>query len=173
MLFTRISLVVLVAATAGLTACSGDVKKADANPTPHGMKEGPGIFSGKTGNMLDAFNKDENTQGGSKLSVNAFLWRASLETLSFLPLTQADGVSGVILSDWYQAPENANEQVKVNVYILGTRLTPQSLRAEVFKRVKRGDKWVDVPADRDTAPQLEETILTRARELRVKEMAAE
>ncbi len=104
----------------------------------------------------------------SGIGVNTFLWRASLDTLSFMPLTSADPFGGVIISDWYSPPESADERFKVTVYILDRQLRADGIRAAVFRQVldpKRG--WVDVEVATQTGTRLEDTILTRARQLRI------
>lgn len=158
-----------------LTACAGaNVEKADVNPTPHDMKQGEGLLSGQSGNLLDGFNKGR--KGGvvqAALPVNVYLWRASLDAISFMPLTSASATDGVIITDWYRNPNNMQERVKVNVYIMGQSFTAQNLKVSMFKQVKKMGEWVDVPADKATQNQLEETILTNARALKIKVQAAQ
>ncbi len=47
------------------------------------------------------------------IGVNAYLWKVSLETLSFMPLLQTDSAGGVIVTDWYANPRNPAERMKV------------------------------------------------------------
>lgn len=162
----------VAAAGLGLAACGGNVEHAEINPTPHDSPTGPGIFSGKDGNMLSIFSSDANG-GGAAIGVNPYLWRASLESVSFMPVTQADSAGGTILTDWYSNPGKSSERVKVNVYILGKVLAPQSLRVAVFKQEKTDKGWQDMPQAEATARQLEETILTNARAIRVREKASQ
>lgn len=154
-----------------LAACGGKVEPADVNPTPSGMKEGEGLFSGKSGNLRDAFgNKGQGY--GAALPVNIFLWRAALETVSFLPLEEVDSTGGVLTTAWSLNPKDESERSRINVLILGRGLSPQALKVNVFKQKKENGAWVDAPASTATAAQLEETILTKARTLRVRERAA-
>lgn len=102
------------------------------------------------------------------IGVNGYLWRASLDTLAFMPLASADPYGGVILTDWYVNPEKPDERFKATVYILDTRLRADGLNVAVFKQVKdAGGGWVDSPAADQTATDLENAILTRARQLRL------
>ncbi|MCG8360632.1 MAG: DUF3576 domain-containing protein, partial [Kiloniellales bacterium] len=71
---------------------------------------------------------------GAGIGVNSYLWRASLDTISFMPLASADPFGGVIITDWYSPPEAANERFKVNVYILGRDLRADGIRAAVFRQ---------------------------------------
>ena len=100
-----------------------------------------------------------------RMGVNSFLWRASLETLEFMPLEQVDPFGGVILTDWYASPEAPDERFKANVYILDANLRADALKTSIFKQVRNGNSWTDAPTDADTARQIENAILTRAREL--------
>ena len=100
--------------------------------------------------------------------MNSFLWRASLDTISFMPLAAADPFGGVIITDWYSPPEAARERFKVNLYILGRDLRADGLRAAVFRqRQDTTGNWVDVQVDNRTAVDLEDAILNRARQLRI------
>ncbi|HEX3810497.1 MAG TPA: DUF3576 domain-containing protein [Rhizomicrobium sp.] len=101
------------------------------------------------------------------LGVNSFLWHASLDTLNFMPLASADPYGGVIITDWYSAPENPNERMKLTVYILDRRLRADGLKIAVFRQTKSADGWVDAQVNPDTAGKLEDAILTRARELKL------
>ena len=100
-----------------------------------------------------------------RIGVNSFLWRAALETLDFMPMDNADPFGGVIVTDWYSNPRVPNERLKANVYILDTQLRADALKVGVFKQVNNGGGWADAAVDADTARQIENSILTRAREL--------
>ena len=100
------------------------------------------------------------------IGVNAYLWRASLETLSFMPLTQADSAGGVIVTDWYSNPQNPNERVKVTVSILDQDLRADALRVAASRQVASAGNWVDAPVQAATVQKLEDIILTKARDLR-------
>ncbi|RVU36249.1 DUF3576 domain-containing protein [Hwanghaeella grinnelliae] len=107
--------------------------------------------------------------GGAGLGVNGFLWRASLDTISFFPLSQADPFGGVIITDWYTPPETPNTRFKLNVFILGRQLRADGLRVSVFKQehIQGSPVWSDVPVSNETVRSLENAILAKARELRV------
>ena len=100
------------------------------------------------------------------IGVNSYLWRASLETLSFMPLTQADSAGGVIVTDWYSNPQNPAERVKLSVSILDQDLRADALRVAASRQINQGGVWVDAPVAAATVQQLEDVILTRARDLR-------
>jgi hypothetical protein len=102
----------------------------------------------------------------TQIGVNSYLWRASLETLSFMPLTQADSSGGVIVTDWYANPEQPNERVKVSVLILDQDLRADALRVAASRQVLEGATWVEAPVQASTVQRLEDIILTKARDLR-------
>ncbi len=101
------------------------------------------------------------------IGVNAYLWRATLDTLSFMPLLQTDSNGGVIVTDWYANPKNPGERVKVTVSILDQDLRADAVRVVASRQVlQRGDVWIDAPVEAATVQKLEDVILTRARDLR-------
>jgi len=102
------------------------------------------------------------------LGVNSFLWHATLDTLSFMPLQSADPFGGVIITDWYSAPATPNERMRVTIYILDRRLRADGIKIAVFRQTHADPGgWVDAQVNPDTANKLEDAILTRARELRL------
>nr|WP_242468745.1 DUF3576 domain-containing protein [Rhodovibrio salinarum] len=154
-----------------LTACAGG-----------GESDYPGRIGGDGGNArnrdgsvlggdggVELLGTDEEApQGGTGIGVNAYLWRASLDTLSFMPVDSADPFGGVVLTDWYSPPETPNERFKVNLYILGRQLRADGLRVSVFRQERGPDgTWRDVEVQGQTATELENAILARAREMRI------
>jgi hypothetical protein len=104
--------------------------------------------------------------GGGGLGVNAFLWRATLDTLSFMPLASADPFGGVIITDWHAPGGVSNERFKATAYVLGRQLRSDGVRISLFRQVRGPGGWVDAPISTATAAELEDKVLTRARELR-------
>ncbi|OYY71948.1 DUF3576 domain-containing protein [Sphingomonas sp. 28-63-12] len=100
------------------------------------------------------------------IGVNSYLWRASLDTISFMPLLQTDSNGGVIVSDWYANPASPAERMKVTISILDQDLRADALRVVVLRQINRNSQWVDAPVRAATAQKLEDIILTRARDLR-------
>ena len=100
------------------------------------------------------------------IGVNAYLWRAALDTLSFAPLLQADSNSGVIITDWYSNPQSPAERVKVTATILDQDLRADALRVTASRQVNQGGQWVNAPVSAATVQKLEDIILTRARDIR-------
>lgn len=117
--------------------------------------------------------------GGSKkpanvatIGVNGFLWRATLDTLSFMPLVSADPWGGTVITDWYANPEKPDERFKATVFILDTRLRADGLKVTVNKQTKDASgQWTDAPTAEQTETDMENAILTRARQLRLSNIA--
>ena len=135
-----------------------------------------GRLGGTDGILL--FGNDRSSQssrgGGeqSGIGVNAFLWRASLDTLSFMPLSSADPFGGVLITDWYSPPGTSGERFRATAYILGRQLRSDGVRIVLFRQELRGNAWVDVAVAAGTASELEDQVLNRARELRAQSTAA-
>ena len=113
-------------------------------------------------------SKGQNSPGSGGIAVNSYLWRATLDSISFMPLASADPFGGVIITDWYAPPETPNERFKITIYVLDRDLRADGVRAAVFKQ--RRDvtgNWVDAQVDPKTDSDLENAILTRARQLRL------
>ncbi|MBL8835460.1 MAG: DUF3576 domain-containing protein [Alphaproteobacteria bacterium] len=176
---------ILLAASLGLSACENL------------RTEGPGEIGGTQsqarsrltgeggGTLLSLGGRNSGTPQGATLGVNSFLWRASLDTIAFMPLASADPFGGVIITDWYSPPESPDERFKATVYILGQQLRADAVRAQVFRQRRGGavaaapargrpapprpadGPWTDVAVDQNVVTELENAILTRARQLRI------
>jgi len=100
------------------------------------------------------------------IGVNAYLWRAALDTIAFMPLAQVDSNGGVIITDWYATASAPNERVKVTVAILDVDLRADAIKVTANRQTIGSSGWVDAPVRPGTVQKLEETILSRARDLR-------
>jgi hypothetical protein len=119
------------------------------------------------GDKKDGNNAAANA-GPPGVGVNSYLWRATLDTVSFMPLASADPFGGVIITDWYSPGETPNERFKVNVFILGRELRADGVRCTVFRQKRdAGGQWADAPVEQKTGVDIENAILTRARQMRL------
>jgi hypothetical protein len=115
-----------------------------------------------------AFGGRAHRDAGPTIGVNGYLWRATLDTLAFMPLASADPYGGLVITEWYANPEKPDERFKCTVYILDTRLRADGLNVTVYKQVRDANgAWVDAAAADQTATDIENAILTRARQLRL------
>lgn len=154
----------------GLAACGETVETRAEYPTGLDRPETGGDIYAQPSSIFGKggmFGRAGDEGGDSGIGVNSFLWRASLDTVSFMPLASADPFGGTILTDWYSAPETPNERYKANVFILGRQLRSDGVRVRVFKQEQAKGGWKDIAVPDETARQLEDAILTRARQLRV------
>ncbi len=116
--------------------------------------------------------EDSSNGGGAGLGVNAFLWRATLDTLSFMPLASADPFGGVIITDWFSPPGAGAERFKATAYVMGRQLRSDGVRISIFRQVRQGQNWADALVAPATGSELEDRVLARARELRSQSSAA-
>ncbi len=171
---------VIAVSLAALAACSGDYSDQQGTVYPDDDNKrragGTSTYSERSGGLfgedgLQLFSNEEavpGAGGGAGIGVNSYLWRASLDTVSFMPLASADPFGGVIITDWYSPTDAPDERFKVNVYILGRDLRADGLRAAVFRqRQDATGNWNDAGVTEQTNVDLENAILTRARQLRI------
>ena len=178
----RISVIFVGAVTLSLAACGGNPNAVKENEGRTGTKSETqrdmiqglggknredGTLFGPGGIFGSKEKKDDNS--GTGVAVNAYLWRASLDTINFIPLVSADPFGGVIITDWYTPAETPNERMKVQVTILDRELRADGVRVSVFKQQTspKGGSWVDAQVDPRTNIDIENAILTRARQLRI------
>jgi len=100
------------------------------------------------------------------IGVNAYLWKAALQTLSFMPIAQADSNGGVIVTDWYANPTIPTERMKVVVTILDPELRADALHVSASKEVNQGGTWITAQVPATTTQKLEAIILEKARDIR-------
>ena len=160
-----------------LSACS-NVEKEAKYPTGADRsttEQSGGIYSTAPsifGEGRSLLNPDGDEEKGEGITVNSFLWRAALDTVSFMPLASADPFGGTILTDWHSDSDTPNERIKLNVLILGKELKASAIKVTVFKQVNNG-KWVEASPALETGRKLEDAILTRARQLRIAQLERE
>jgi Domain of unknown function (DUF3576) len=162
-------------AALALVGCSGAEVGPATQPVPpdqHArVRAEYGTIHGNDGFTLFGGNSKQNAAvdggGGAGIGVNVYLWRAALETTDFMPLVQADPFGGVIITDWYAPPETPSERFKLTVYILDRVLRADAVKVAVFRQTGEAGNWADAAVDPDTKTGIENSILTRARELRI------
>jgi hypothetical protein len=180
----RLKLLITLAATAAiLAACSG-TKPSPTDPGYVGQ-QGPASSGSMPGgsilgdsSLVFGTAKDRpgggrgGDAGGGALGVNAYLWRGALDTLSFMPLSSADPFGGVIITDWYTPPASNGERFKATAYILGRELRSDGVRISIFRQVLQNGQWVDAGVSPVTVGEIENKVLSRARELREQSQAS-
>ena len=124
------------------------------------------LVAGCSGSKSNRIATAEPGSASNDIGVNAFLWRASLDTIASMPVNSADPFGGVIITDWHAQPAAPSERFKLNIYILGRALRADGVRVAVFRQVLSAVGWQDAPVPSTTGSSIEDAILTRARQLR-------
>lgn len=176
---TRVAVLTAGAALTLLAACGGGAVEGTAPDVTGSASTRERLEqSGTSGSLLDlagATGGGISVSGGERSqglagSVNRHLWAASLDTLSFLPIASTDPFTGVIATDWGAAPDAPGERFKVTAYVTDVVLDPAALRVAVFREVLNdGGAWVPAEVAQETPRKIEDSILVRARQLRLAE----
>jgi len=128
------------------------------------------------GGMLDkskarggifGMGRNEQTIASIGMPINPYLWRASLESIDFIPLSSADPFAGIIITDWYNDEKSPNERCKINIFIKGVELNTNNLKASIFCQESISDQWIDKNIDNNKNISLENVILEKAKKLRL------
>ena len=134
------------------------------------LQSGGGLF-GKGGLSVDGIlgrNNDESISATSvTMNVNVYLWRASLETIDFMPLNSADPIGGTIITDWYSTGDNQKERCKLNIFISGKKLNAGNLKVRSFCQEKKDQIWVNKNIKKENNIKIENAILNKAKKLRL------
>src|SRR5256885_8444434 len=150
--------ILILAACACLLAACGSDGSADA------VAASTASTSTSSGSWFWPFGGDSSDEQSAsampQLGVNSYLWRATLDTLNFMPLASADPVGGVVISDWYAAPDKPDEHMKVTVYILDRRLRADAVKVNVFRQTRNANGWTDAAVNADTGIKLENANLS-------------
>jgi len=139
-------------------------------PQEDQIQQRVGKIGGQEGLVSFGGDSKKEEGGNNPLGVNSFLWRATLDTVSFMPIASADPFGGVVITDWYEDPAARGERFKINALILDRSLRADSIRVTLFKQKQAGQGWQDITVPESASRQLEDAILTRARQLRVAQM---
>ena len=129
------------------------------------LRTGGGLF-GKKGMVLGT-NEDNKTVSSMGMPINPFLWRGSLETVDFMPLSSADPFGGIIITDWYSDGETINERCKINIFIKGLELKTNNLKVNTFCQSFENSQWIDLPTSASLNAQLEDAILNKAKKIKL------
>ena len=155
--------------------CSGEIPeplitedRAVAREREERERRGEEEDSNLIGDLIGNIGGSAGNFQGPAIGVNAHLWKASLDTISFMPLASADPFGGIIITEWYTSSDSPTEKFKIIVYITGMQLKVDALNIKVFKKIKNetGD-WIDQPANTELSMKIENSVLTKAREYKI------
>ena len=134
------------------------------------LQSGGGLL-GKGGlsvsGILGGNGQETNSGNSVSMSVNVFLWRGALETINFMPLSSADQLGGIIITDWYSNSGNQNERCKLNIFITGKKLSSENLKVSSFCQEFKDQMWISKTIDRENNTKIENAILNKAKKLRL------
>lgn len=156
-----------------LGACSDDAvvgeypNRRHGDTTPYDYQKNPNDSVFGPGGLTFGGDQKRGDGEATGMAVNGYLWRASLDTVSFMPVNSADPFGGVIITDWHSLAETPNERFKMNVYILSRSLRSDGVRVALFRQIRDTDgSWQDATVADQATGRIEDAILTRARQLR-------
>jgi hypothetical protein len=114
-----------------LNSCAGGLPGGDARKNPPDPKERvkKNLETGK-GFRLDNLLNGEKGSGNFKFASSNELWRASLDTLDFIPLVSANYGGGIIITDWYS--ENKNDSIKITLRFLSNEVRSDAIDIKIF-----------------------------------------
>lgn len=150
-----------------LSACTNPKIENDYTPADGDLYRFGSILGTQGIAVIGGENKkiDDNT-----IKVNRYLWLASLEVLSVLPIASADPFGGLIITEWHALDENPNEMFKIVARIDAKELRADALSLKLYKKVKdQMGKWQNASVSKDTITYFENAILSKASELRQKD----
>ena len=130
------------------------------------LRTGGGLFGKKAG-LSFGTNEGNNAVSSIGMPINPYLWKGSLETIGFMPLSSADPFGGIIITDWYSDGQNINERCKINIFIKGLELKTSNLKVNTFCQSFENNRWIDLPTSASQSAQLENAILNKAKRIKL------
>jgi len=130
-------------------------------------------FADKGGGIFGDIGKRSGSTTFEFASSNV-LWRATLKSLDFLPLLNADYSGGIIIYDWYSQTNNPKEQIKISVQFLNNELRSDSIKIIAHKKIcETAVSCSNSTLDQNFANSIKESIITSARTLKIEEAKKE
>ena len=130
------------------------------------LRSGGGLLGKEAGISLGT-NEGNNTVSSIGMPINPYLWKGSLETIGFMPLSSADPFGGIIITDWYSDGQTINERCKINIFIKGLELKTSNLKVNTFCQSFENNRWIDLPTSASQSAQLENAILNKAKRIKL------
>jgi len=128
----------------------------------------------KDGGIFGNIGKRSNEQSTVDFKSSNVLWRATLKSLEFLPLMNADYSGGIIIYDWYSNPSKTSEQIKISVQFLNNELRSDSIKIIAHKKICENiNKCSNLEIDQQFASSVKESIINSARLLKIEEAKKE
>ena len=150
----------------GTVFSSAQNKELAMTDAENRLRSGGGLLGKKAGISFGA-NEGNNTVSSIGMPINPYLWKGSLETIGFMPLSSADPFGGTIITDWYSDSQTVNERCKINIFIKGVELKTSNLKVNTFCQSFENNKWVDLSVSASLSNQLENAILNKAKKIKL------
>ena len=147
---------------------SGTNKELALRDATTRLQTGGGLFGKGQGLGLGSNSKQTVQYGSIGMPINPYLWKASLETISFMPLASADPFGGTIITDWYTSASNENERCKLNIFINGSEFKTENLKVSSFCQIFKNQKWINTKTNIQNNVKIENAILNKAKKIRLK-----
>ena len=146
-------------------ATDPDLAMSDAE---NRLRTGGGLMGEKANfSFLGDDDNDSSQVTSLGMPINPYLWKASLETINFMPLSSTDPFAGTIITDWYTAETSQGERCKLNIFVNGKELRTDNLKVSSFCQTLKNNQWVNVPSKNEENTKLENVILNEAKKLKL------
>jgi hypothetical protein len=126
-------------------------------------------FADKGGGIFGDINNKKTSQSTVSFSTSNVLWRATLKSLDFLPLANADYSGGIIVYDWY-SDKLSNEQIKITVNFLSNELRSDSIQITSYKKTcDENNKCITEKLNNNLSKDIKDKIIITARAMKIEE----
>jgi len=170
-IITLISLLIYLSNCSKTDPTTGEVIRIEPNPDKKARE-----FADKGGGIFGDINKVGKSSGGGnfEFASSNVLWRATLKSLDFLPMLNADYSGGIIIYDWYSQTNNPKEQIKISVQFLNNELRSESIKITAHKKIcETAERCSNSTLDQNFASSIKESIIASARTLKIEEAKKE
>ena len=153
-----------------LFSCSGFGSKEENAETGIKKKRFEPNIKQSTRNAADSggislFGSKKNEDLGQ----NNVLWKATLNTLDFIPLANATYTGGIIVTDWYSSEQSSDKSIKISVTFLSPELSSTSIKVDSFEKSCKENRCKVAKLDSSFSNNIKTKILENARKLKIEQ----
>jgi hypothetical protein len=160
---------IVVSACAQKDPTTGEIIRMEPNPDKRARE-----FADKGGGIFGNINNKRSGSTTFEFASSNVLWRATLKSLDFLPLLNADYSGGIIIYDWYSQTNNPKEQIKISVQFLNNELRSDSIKIIAHKKIcETTERCSNSTLDQNFANSIKDSIIASARTLKIEEVKKE
>jgi hypothetical protein len=155
-----------------LNSCKSNEKKDEITGSQEKFEPNAQVrareFADKNPITLFKDPKDKNTN--FEFGTSNVLWRASLKTLDFIPLTTVDYSGGIIITDWYSEEKSNKEQIKIQIRFLSTELRSDSVQVISYKKIcETNNGCLNIAGNESFNREIKDLIINTARQMKIEE----